>query len=392
MFSSSLEMEYSKEKLIEKDNNMIQPISDNFISASPLLLDYQNNINSDKYINYFYTNSPFSSINEEIIDKFDIIKPIEKEKNNEAEKNIKEKNNMKEKIKKTNENNTDESEEIDYIMINDMDDIDLAKLTNISSFYYLNSTSNNSKNIKMNNKNDNSLMITKTEKKIVPLISKENEKKNNLNNISINKPNSLIKKINLQNNKSNDNKYLNEYNLTRKKRKLKKTKEKNKDNHNLLFDNDNMKENIIDNSEIKKLTSIKEKFKKLKIKIPKNVNERKIYPIPEPIKLPSYQIDSNIINNNSFKATNNEINSCFNEKSISYENYKDTNCLNLNTAYETDLNLSKIQSSFIEKESTHKYIPQIFESHAPSIIINGLEYTTILVPKKKIKKINLNNI
>ena len=56
--------------------------------------------------------------------------------------------------------------------------------------------------------------------------------------------------------------------------------------------------------------------------------------------------------------------------------------------------MSKMLPSTMDLESTIKYsyIPQIFESNAPSILINGLEYTTILVPKQFIEKIKFTNI
>ena len=146
MFPSSLEIEFSKDNLLEKDNNLMLPVSDIFFSSSPLLLDYQNDKKAEKYINYFYTNSPFSSINDEIIDQYAFIKPIEKEINNkeETKKEIKTiKENNKEKL----DNKKEANEEVRFIMINKTDDIDISKLTHVTSYGCLNSTSNVDKNI-----------------------------------------------------------------------------------------------------------------------------------------------------------------------------------------------------------------------------------------------------
>ena len=77
-----------------------------------------------------------------------------------------------------------------------------------------------------------------------------------------------------------------------KKKRKKRRIGNDKTNKELLFDNDNMKENIRYNSEVKKMT-LKEKFKNLKIKIPKIINQNNILPISQQI-----QINSNIINYN----------------------------------------------------------------------------------------------
>ena len=173
-----------------------------------------------------------------------------------------------------------------------------------------------------------------------------------------------------------------------KKKRKKRRIGNDKTNKELLFDNDNMKENIRYNSEVKKMT-LKEKFKNLKIKIPKIINQNNILPISQQI-----QINSNIINYNSYKNENNEINNNFNENNINIQNNNYNNKLNNNDDYNSDLNMSKMLPSTMDLESTIKYsyIPQIFESNAPSILINGLEYTTILVPKQFIEKIKFTNI
>ena len=393
MFPSSLDIDYPKENLLEKDNNLHLPFTDNFYPSSPLLLDYHNNKNSEKYINYFYTNSPYSSINDEIMDKFDFIKPIEKEVKDEVEIK-KENNNIKENNKEKTENKNEENEEVKFIMIDKMNELDLGKLTHITSYGCLNSTSNNDKNI---NKKKNLFIIKKCIKKRDPILFCKNEEIDTNNNIFKNNENICNKRYDLPSYK------FSEFHITKKIKKnlkikkkinlLKKKRKKrrignDKTNKELLFDNDNMKENIRYNSEVKKMT-LKEKFKNLKIKIPKIINQNNILPISQQI-----QINSNIINYNSYKNENNEINNNFNENNINIQNNNYNNKLNNNDDYNSDLNMSKMLPSTMDLESTIKYsyIPQIFESNAPSILINGLEYTTILVPKQFIEKIKFTNI
>lgn len=390
MFQNSLEIDYSKENLIEKDNNLLQPFSDNFYPSSPLLLDYQNNQNSEKYINYFYTNSPYSSINNEIIDKFDFFKPIEKEIKNEEEIK-KESNKIKENFNKKTENKIEENEKAKFNMIDKVNELDLGKLTHFTSSGCLNSTSNNDKNI---NKKRSVFKINKSIKKRDPILFSKNEEINDNNIILQNNENIFNKKYDLKNNKFGElytNKKMKKFEkicLLNKKRKKRNIIDNYKTNKDLLFDNDNMEDKIRDNSEVKKIT-LKEKFNNLKIKIPKNINQKNILPISQKI-----HINSNIINYNSYNNVNNEINNRFNESGLNIQNNNYSNKLNFNDDYNSELNISKIPQSTMDLESTTKnpYIPHIFESHAPSILINGLEYTTILVPKQYIKKIISNNI
>lgn len=394
MFPSSLEIEFSKDNLLEKDNNFMLPVSDNFYSSSPLLLDYQNDKKAEKYINYFYTNSPFSSINDEIIEQYAFIKPIEKEINNkeETKKEIKTlTENNKEKI----DNKKEANEEVQFIMINKTDDIDIAKLTHITSYGCLNSTSNVDKN---NNKKINLFTIKKYEKKRDSILDLTNEEKLDNNNILPNKQIKINKKYNLQKSKfdvlCNNNK-IDIINFLKKKRKKRKNedKEKFKNSRNILFDNNEKENNFRDNDEAIKENklNLKEKFKNLRIQIPKNNNKINILPIPQKVKIP-LEINSNVINYNSFSNLCNGINNNINEKDIYIQNknyYYKQNVKENNY----DINMAKIQKSSIENEREKKsYIPQIFESQAPSIKINGLEYTTVLVPKKYIEKIKFSNI
>jgi hypothetical protein len=394
MFPSSLEIDFSKDNLLEKDNNLMLPVSDNFFSSSPLLLDYQNDKKAEKYINYFYTNSPFSSINDEIIDQYAFIKPIEKEINNkeETKKEIKTiKENNKEKL----DNKKEVNEEVRFIMINKTDDIDISKLTHVTSYGCLNSTSNVDKNI---NKKINLFTIKKYEKKRDSTLDLTNEENIGKNNILQNKRIKINKKYDLQKSKfdvlRNNNK-IDIINFLKKKRKKRKNdeEEKFKNSRNILFNNNVKENNYGDNDETIKENklSLKEKFKNLRIQIPKNNNKINILPFSQKVQIP-LEINSNVINYNTFSNLGNGINNNIKEndlyiKNNNYnykQNFKENNY---------DINMAKIQKSNIKNEREKKsYIPQIFESQAPSIKINGLEYTTVLVPKKYIEKIKFSNI
>jgi hypothetical protein len=391
MFPSSLEIEFSKDNLLEKDNNLMLPVSDNFFSSSPLLLDYQNDKKAEKYINYFYTNSPFSSINDEIIDQYAFIKPIEKEINNkeETKKEIKTiKENNKEKL----DNKKEANEEVRFIMINKTDDIDISKLTHVTSYGCLNSTSNVDKNI---NKKINLFTIKKYEKKRDSTLDLTNEEKLGKNNILQNKRIKINKKYDLQKSKFDvlfNNNKIDIINFLKKKRKKRKNdeEEKFKNSRNILFNNNVKENNYRDNDETIKENklSLKEKFKNLRIQIPKNNNKINILPISQKVQIP-LEINSNVINYNTFSNLCNGINKNIKEKDIYIKN----NNYNYKQNFKENNYDINIQKSSIKNEREKKsYIPQIFESQAPSIKINGLEYTTILVPKKYIEKIKFSNI
>ena len=391
MFPSSLEIEFSKDNLLEKDNNLMLPVSDNFFSSSPLLLDYQNDKKAEKYINYFYTNSPFSSINDEIIDQYAFIKPIEKEINNkeETKKEIK---TIKEKNKEKLDNKKEANEEVRFIMINKTDDIDISKLTHVTSYGCLNSTSNVDKNI---NKKINLFTIKKYEKKRDSTLDLTNEEKLGKNNILQNKRIKINKKYDLQKSKFDvlfNNNKIDIINFLKKKRKKRKNdeEEKFKNSRNILFNNNVKENNYRDNDETIKENklSLKEKFKNLRIQIPKNNNKINILPISQKVQIP-LEINSNVINYNTFSNLCNGINKNIKEKDIYIKN----NNYNYKQNFKENNYDINIQKSSIKNEREKKsYIPQIFESQAPSIKINGLEYTTILVPKKYIEKIKFSNI
>lgn len=391
MFPSSLEIEFSKDNLLEKDNNLMLPVSDNFFSSSPLLLDYQNDKKAEKYINYFYTNSPFSSINDEIIDQYAFIKPIEKEINNkeETKKEIKTiKENNKEKL----DNKKEANEEVRFIMINKTDDIDISKLTHVTSYGCLNSTSNVDKNI---NKKINLFTIKKYEKKRDSTLDLTNEEKLGKNNILQNKRIKINKKYDLQKSKFDvlfNNNKIDIINFLKKKRKKRKNdeEEKIKNSRNILFNNNVKENNYRDNDETIKENklSLKEKFKNLRIQIPKNNNKINILPISQKVQIP-LEINSNVINYNTFSKLRNGINNNIKEKDLYIKN----NNYNYKQNFKENNYDINIQKSSIKNEREKKsYIPQIFESQAPSIKINGLEYTTVLVPKKYIEKIKFSNI
>ena len=144
---------------------------------------------------------------------------------------------------------------------------------------------------------------------------------------------------------------------------------------------------------MKKNSSLKERNKNLnlKIKIPKNIITHNSY---------HYENNTEIqkINayNNGYQYQNK-----INEKNINEnENYINNSLNNHNKIFNDkiqnypnnfDCNSSKIKYSNAEdkkeKRIHNRYIPQIYESHAPPINFNGVEYTTILVPKIFVEKI-----
>ncbi len=81
-------------------------------------------------------------------------------------------------------------------------------------------------------------------------------------------------------------------------------------------------------------------------------------------------------------------------KNIENENY--INNINLKENYKSDFDLTNMQNENFESDKEEKqeksFMPQIFESQAPPIIINGIEYTTLLIPKVYLKKIKFDYI
>lgn len=412
MFPSLNENDNDKLNLFEKENNIFSPIQDNFLPNSPIFLD-NNRGNADKFLNFFYTNSPYSSINEEILDKYDnkddLIKPMQKYIiNNEEDKKSPEKKISNSKEKKTaieKQNLENKNEEVEFIIIDNMNDLDMGKRTHFSSYACSNSFSNNDKKLQNQNKKLE-CDIQKTEKKRDSLLLNSKEDSMNFNNLYEEEKKSLTKKNDLDihsfvdlkdkiKNVNNNNKN----NLLKMKRKRTTMEEKKtiKTKTNLLFDNDindidNMKENNIDNNQTKKTLSLKDKSKNLKkIIIPKSLNPPKnIYPYLTPkIKRPKQY---SVIQKNNYNINKKRYN-------LKKYNKSHTNNINLCSNYESDSNLSNLQNTTFkleqkkEKEKQeNSFMPQIFESQAPSTIINGIEYTTILVPKIYLKKIKLDNI
>ena len=288
-----------------------------------------------------------------------------------------------------------------------MNYLELGKHTHLSSFGCSNSTSNTDKRSKNQHKQLEFFDSQKTDKKRESLLLNEIEDSIAKNNLykkeqkSLNKNNDLLNynggdlKDKIKNNNFNKN------NLLKMKRKRKKTEEEKtiETNINILFDNEinnnKLKENINDN-QMKKTLSLKEKCKNLKkLKIPKNINNpNNIYPfLPPEVQIPNHHA---VAQNNNYK-TNKKTNNTkkYNKKIINIQNEKYINKLDIGDNFKSDLDYSNLQSlSFEPDKEKHEnsFMPEIFESQAPPIIINGIEYTTILVPRIYLKRINLDSI
>ncbi len=410
MLPSSFDNDNNKLNLMEKENNLFSQ-EDNYLPNSPIFLD-NNRGNSDKLLNYFYTNTPYSSISEEILDKCDfknnLINPMPRYIiNNEKNKKVSEHNNSESEdneLKIDGKKTENKNEEVQFIILDNSKDLDQIKNSNISSYGCLNSTSNNDKKIKNLNQSEY-FNAKKIEKKRDLLLLNQNADIIGQNKLHEDDNKSLMKKNNLNNNSFVDlnekikNINYNKNNLLKIKRKRKTNEDKKtvKANTNLLFDNDNLKENIIDNDQIKKNLSLKDKCKNLKkIKIPKIIPSENIYPYIRPhiqmsnsdsvIHINNYNIDKKKYNSKKYNSKKN--------KNIENENY--INNINLKDNYKSDFDLSNMQNENLESDKEEKqeklFMPQIFESQAPPIIINGIEYTTVLMPKVYLKKIKFDFI
>ncbi len=326
MLPSSFDNDNNKLNLMEKENNLFSQ-EDNYLPNSPIFLD-NNRGNSDKLLNYFYTNTPYSSISEEILDKCDfknnLINPMPRYIiNNEKNKKVSEHNNSESEdneLKIDGKKTENKNEEVQFIILDNSKDLDQIKNSNISSYGCLNSTSNNDKKIKNLNQSEY-FNAKKIEKKRDLLLLNQNADIIGQNKLHEDDNKSLMKKNNLNNNSFVDlnekikNINYNKNNLLKIKRKRKTNEDKKtvKANTNLLFDNDNLKENIIDNDQIKKTLSLKDKCKNLKkIKIPKIIPSENIYPYIRPhiqmsnsdsvIHINNYNIDKKKYNSKKYNS------------------------------------------------------------------------------------------
>lgn len=391
MFPSPIENEYSKMNLDGKGKSPYQDNIDNAISITPLYL-YDNNFD------YYNIDSPICSINEQI-NKFDLSKLLDKKQDEIEDKKDKDKMNLNDKKVEKKENEPVNKSKEMAVIIDNKSKLDLGKLTYLSSYGCLNSTSNIDHKLKNPKNNVKIFGLTKTDKKRDPLDFYNNDKNGPIkkrvtqNNINSNNINALINNQldEFNNNKISKNNIENIF--LQKKRKIENNIiiEKKKINYENIT-------NYANNIEMKKNSSLKEKNKhlNLKIKIPKNIITHNSYPYQNNMQLPTrnaynsrykYQ---NKINEKNINENENNINNLLNNQNKIFNDKR----IIQKMPDEFDFNSSKIKNSSTEnrkeKRIQSKYIPQIYESHAPPININGIEYTTLLVPKifaEKIKSI-----
>ena len=380
----------------EKEYSFLEQNADNNFSLSPLLYDSYK-CNYPNYLNNNYLNSPYHyNISEDNNNNFDLIKSLKKDTNEEKiknEKNEKKIQNLNEiKIKKNennnhnNNNNSNKEKEEVFVMINNISDLDLGKVTQLSSYGCSNLSSNNEQKLKKIKKNIKFFLVKKTEKKIDPEYLYKNEENKPQNDIFGKVQNSIILNNNLPNYEFNDNisknKYIKEKSFLKHKRKKENNNtyntnitEINKGKNN-KFHNFNNNTNSVKIYSIKNNIFLKEKYKNLKINIPKNTNTlylNNLYNYPQnhqQIQIPPI---------NKFNGFDNNINI-------------PTEIVNHNICNEYNLDLLNSKNKEKERKNIYSYTPQIFESHAPPIKINGIEYTTILVPKQYADKIKYSII
>ena len=377
----------------EKEYSFLEQNADNNFSLSPLLYDSYK-CNYPNYLNNNYINSPYHyNISEDNNNNFDLIKSLKKDTNEEKiknEKNEKKIQNLNEiKLKKNennnhnNNNNPNKEKEEVFVMINNISDLDLGKVTQLSSYGCSNLSSNNEQKLKKIKKNIKLFLVKKTEKKIDPENFYKNEENKPQNDIFGKVQNSIILNNNLPNYEFNDNisknKYIKEKSFLKHKRKIENNNTNNTEinkGKNNNFHNFNNNKNSVKIYSIKNNIFLKEKYKNLKINIPKNTNTlylNNLYNYPQNHQ----QIQIPPINN--FNRFDNNINI-------------PTEIVNHNICNEYNLDLLNSKNKEKERKNIYSYTPQIFESHAPPIKINGIEYTTILVPKQYADKIKYSII
>ena len=367
MQSSIQENAFQKLNLDIKENlNKIK--TDSKASTPPNPQEFQENENNEQYVSYYFPNiNGLNSIDENI---FNI--DIPKKSINISENNKKEEGENKNIIK-------------DY-----KSNLDL---------------SNN---------------LKKSSHKNIFCIEKEKSHKNNIIQIGNNNNNKSIYNL-YQNKKLNNNSLafekfiekINNENIFNKKRNIKKNiKKKNKKSLFKEKKNDLInKKNNISNFEIGNYNNMEinknifqgnrdlyqENSSAFKL-CSNNNNFMNFFPNKPQNQRPNV-INSSIININSTQKNNNNIpNILFNEKinnnydinsNFNNNNYKYNynNIPNLINERECLPKAPNISYNNEENRENYSFIPQIFESQNSSIMIGGIEYTTLLVPKKYLGKI-----
>ena len=343
--------------------NLNKNKTDSKISTPPNPQEFQENENNEQYVSYYFPNiNGLNSIDENIFN-------IDIPKKNISENNKKEEEENK-NIIKDNKSNLDISN-------------NLKKNSNKNIFCIEKEKShkNDIKQIGNNNNNNKSIYNLYQNKKL------------NNNSLAFEK---FIEKINNEN-------------IFNKKRNIKKNIKK-KIKKNLLKEKKNdliNKKNNISNFEIGNCNNMEinksifqgnrdlyqENSSAFKL-CSNNNNFMNFFPNRPQSQRPNV-INSSIININSTQKNNNNIpNILFNDKinnnyDINNNNYKYNynNIPNIINEKECLPKAPNISYNNEENRESYSFTPQIFESQNSSIMIGGIEYTTLLVPKKYLGKI-----
>ena len=333
MYNYENEDESQKLNILNKEYNSSKK-SDSIISTPPIFQDYQENKNNDEgNVSYYFPNiMGLSSIDENIF-------------NLEMPKNTKE------------NNNNEKEEEVKYIIIND-----------------------DNLNFGMSNQLSKKKIPEKYVKKNIKFFVKKEEQTSNNKNLSNNNLNNYNSNyfINRKRNKNKNNKLKN-FSFIKKNKKLKKKQLKNKE---IKIDNLNIGNKSQINNNI-----YKNKNQTLNLEQPNHpIYSYSISEYPNQnintINSPLFNINStqNNINNISNINYNNKINN--NNFNKNYMGLREDmqNLINYN------INNSIKYSNISNDNKNYAFTPQIFESQN-SFMIGGVEYTTLLVPKRSLEKI-----
>ena len=385
-------MQNNKQDIIFQNLNL-ENIKDNInknkinfkVSNPPNQQEIQDIYNNEQYVSYYFPNvNGLNSIDENIFN-IDIPKKIKNSNYDEEEQKDKKKNPI---IKEDNGNMF------------------------ISNILKKNSKSNNNSK---NNSHKNIFFIKKEEKYKNKMKLKHKEKINNkklLYNLCQNKK---LNNSSLAFEKFIEN--INNENIFNKKRGSKKIKKNPYLERKIDLTN---KKNKISNFEINnnnnmQLNRNKYPMTSSAFRVNPNNNKFMNFFTQRPQSQRPNVINSSIININSMHKNNNNIpNILFNDKINNNYNINNNFDNNIENNFENNYNIKNnidnniknnniIPNLMNEKESLimapnivnkneenlekSSFVPQIFESQNSSIMIGGMEYTTLLVPKKYLGKI-----
>ena len=336
--------EYQNNNLGGREYNLNTPNQEYFNPLSPLEEPYFSNI---------FPSNLSPKPQEKNFFNFDKLEFKEIKKDNPKQNEITQNKNQKKEIEKKLDNSNNKleknnlGEEIKCIEIIDKN-IDLGKLKRLNK--YGDVISPNIQNLNLKPK----FIVVK----------------NNENNI---KPNKMLRK------------------------KIKKISKKNKNKNKHIIKNNNNKKSILGFNN-------NYGFKN----IPKDINKINFQQTNQNL---NFINNNNKINNNINNYNNNNINTSFNyNQNMPLNNetnsinskffFRDEYQKNLNLYYKTNIKFNNIDESRSKKNINkifnlsndnsslnNNFRPQIFESKNSSTMINGIEYTTLLVPKNYVEKI-----